>query len=456
MADAIAQSEDVREAPGFLTPWPMICGLFVVATTLIFLYSGARFGDETQRELRLIPWLPYDARVDFGYFYAGADMTWQGEAFDLYPQPGELTYYPGDPIFQEFDSEYLKARLMARGSFYNPPALAYMLSPLTTLSFRDAYWLFSGLSFTALLGFVAVSWKAGGKIPEWPLLMLGVLSFKPAHEAIIMGHMTLFFILILTCGFLLLKADKPVLAGLVLSLLALKPQWAVLPGLFLLIRGEWKALATMFFAASAIFFVPFFITGFETLRNYIEFLRGAAKWDLTAPPHMFSWNGFLFKLQGGPAIGQFQPPAQELVYGLIALTAIPLLAIWWGRDYYLGVAATVVAMLLISTHSVWYDWGLLSVAALFLVLRAERMQRTHRVEMWVVLIALHLAAAQSMAELLFPDRHLIFWDRQAFYTLTPVAFGTLLWMATIAIREGQMRWPFSWRPRLPLPQPARS
>jgi hypothetical protein len=453
MADAMAQETPRSRS---LSPWNLACGAFVTAAVLIFLYSGLRFADETQRQLRLIPWLPYDARVDFGYFYAGATLAWNGEAFDLYPNPHERTYYPGDPLFNEFDADYIKARLLARGNFYNPPALAYMLSPLASLSFRDAFWLFSLLSGMALAGYVALGWFTARRIAEWPLLVLGVLSFKPVHEAIIMGHMTLFFVLAITGGFLLLRAEKPVLAGLALSLLALKPQWAVLPGLFLLVRGEWRALGTMFVAASAIFFVPFLVTGFETLRDYVVFLREAQRWDLTAPPHMFSWNGFLFKLQGGPGVGVLEPPAKALVYTLIGLTAVPLIVVWWSRDYLLGAAATIVAMLLISTHSVWYDWALLSVAAFMLVLRAPRMERSHRLEMWLLLLALHLAASQSMAELLWPDRHYIFWDRQAFYTLTPVAFGALLWLASLAIREDLMRWPFSWRPRLSLLRPARS
>ena len=217
MAEAVAERgirQGILPSP---SPWIAVCTFFIIVATVLFAYSGLRFAKETQHELRLIPWLPYDMRVDFGYFYAGAYMAWRGEAFDLYPNPGEITVYPGDPIFQEFDSDYVRARLMGRGNFYNPPALAYILSPLTTLSFRDAYWLFSAISISALVGFVGLSVWTGRRVGEMPLLILGVLSFKPVHEAVIMAHMTLFFILALTAGFLLLRAEKPLLAGLVLS-----------------------------------------------------------------------------------------------------------------------------------------------------------------------------------------------------------------------------------------------
>jgi hypothetical protein len=147
---------------------------------------------------------------------------------------------------------------------------------------------------------------------------------------------------------------------------------------------------------------------------------------------MFSWNGFLFKLYG--AAGN-----HALIYGLVGLTVLPLLIVWWGRDFYLSVAATVVAMLLVSTHSVWYDWGLIIVAALFLVLRPNL--RETRVEVWLVLLAIYLAAGQSMTQLLYPDRHAIDWHRPAFYSLTPVAFGALVWMATLTWREGLLKLP---------------
>jgi alpha-1,2-mannosyltransferase len=428
--------------------------LFVIGAIGLFAYFGVRYFDETQHELRLLPWLSYDNRVDFNYFFSGANMAWHGEASDLYPVRGELTFYPGDPIFERSLTEYEKARIIARGNYYNPPALAYLQSPLTRLPYRYAFWLFSGLGVAAFAGSMFLGWRAGRGIPEMPLLFAGVLAFKPAHEAIMMGHVTPFFVLILTAGFLSLKAKQPVLTGLLFSLLALKPQWAILPALFLLWRREWRALAVMAVVSSLIFFVPFFITGFETFRNYYQFLRQAAAIDLKDAPHMFSWNGFLYKLEGYQPADPGGDP--RLIYGLIALTAFVMLVVWWSRDFYLSVAATVIAMLLVSTHSVWYDWALLIVAALFLVLRP--MSRGVRFELYVVLLALTLACSQSLDALLYPDRHLIGWTRQAFYSITPVAFATLVWIASVALRERLLKLPSlrGLRLRPPRPQPSGS
>jgi hypothetical protein len=156
---------------------------------------------------------------------------------------------------------------------------------------------------------------------------------------------------------------------------------------------------------------------------------------------MFSWNGLLTKLNDsevqpdGSILFYADAPSRTLVYGLIALSVLPLLVVWWSRDFLMSVAATVLAMLLVSTHSVWYDWSMLAVAALFLVLAFANRSRGRRVEMWVVLLALYLAAGHSIGEVLVPDRHDVDWHRSAFYWITPVALVSLFWMASIALRD---------------------
>jgi hypothetical protein len=406
--------------------------LSLVAVVALFLYSGGRNINETQQQLRLIPWLAYDQRVDFNYFYGAATVVWSGEARDIYPNPGELTFYQFDPAFRVVQDEYIKARMITRGNYYNPPALAFMLSPLAAFPFREAFWIFSAFSITALVAFVGVSWKAGRHIPEMPLLVLGIFAFKPVHEAVIMGHMSLFFVLALGGGFLALRARQPVLAGMILALLFLKPQWAVLPAGLLFFRGEWRALAAMCGLGAVYFSVPFIITGWESFTDYVYFLRWSQSIDVQNAPHMFSWNGFFYKVDA-------TTPSPWLVYGFTLATIIPILIVWRGGDLYLGVAVAIVGMLLISTRSVWYDWAFLVVAATFLILRTAN--NGYRIQAWIILLALHVAAGQSTAALLAPDRHLIGWHEPAFYSLTWVAFAAVLWMAFITIKEGLFTWP---------------
>jgi hypothetical protein len=433
-----------RELMTWPPSWQHVCALFVAGATLLFAISLVQRVDETQHEQRLIPDLPYDQRTDYNYFYASATLALNGDASQLYPASGEKTVQPGDPAFAAARDDDERARLLTRGAYYNPPALALLQAPLAALDFKTSYRVYTALSLAALVAFLALAWRTGRSAPELPLFVLGAIAFRPVHEVVIMGHPTFFFLLALTGGFLLLRADRPVLAGLVLSLLVLKPQWAVLPGLFLLVRGEWRALGTMLGAAAVIFVVPFLYTGFETFENYVRVTRAVSSADLSDAPHMFSWNGFLFKLGGGPAHGH-EPPPKLAIVALIAL-ALPFLAyVWASRDYLLGAAATVLTMLLVSVHSVWYDWALLLAAGLFLVMRAPTMSRGMRVEMWVVMLLAFTQASASITTLLAPDRHNIDWHARGLFLITPVAFGALVWLASVAWREGLVSLE-SWRP----------
>lgn len=421
-----------------LAPWPLLCLLFAAGATLLFLYDALRHADETQSELRLIPYLRYDQRLDFNYFYGAAQMVLHGDAGLLYPDcsPGdypacaEAIYWPGDAIYSRPGvDEYTLAKAIVRGSYFGPPAIAFLQAPLALLSFRAAFWLFSVLSLGALAGFLYLAWRFARGAPELPFFLLGALAFVPVRETLIMGHLALFYTLATAGGFLLLRSGRPALAGLSLAFLALKPQWALLPGLYLIVRGERRAWAAMAAAAGLVFFLPFLAAGLDTLAVYLDFVRDVAAFNLVEAPHMFSWNGFLFKLTA-------EPVDEAVYYTLLAVTVLPLLAVWRCGDYDLGVAATVLAMLLLSNHSVWYDWALLLAAGLFLLLRSPQTGRGRRVEMWVVLLALYLAAAQSTAALLEPGRHFIDWYRKDVYLLTPVAFAALVWLASLALREG--------------------
>ncbi len=409
---------------------------------VFLVVSGVRNVNLTQKEMRLIPTLPYDERVDFAYFYAAADMVRHGDADELYPQKFEYIYYPADPAFDITPDPYLKARLLARGNYYNPPLLAILEAPLTSLPFKEAFWIFSGLAIGAFVIFLGLSLKAGRQLPEMPLVILGMAAFRPVHEAIIMGHPSLFFVLALGAGFLALRAKQSYVAGFALSLLALKPQWAVLPILFLVVRGEWRTLAAMGVGSMALFFIPFGATGRDTLGHYIGFLRDQSSSDLINAPHMFSWNGFLSKLQpNDPFTAPLPDVNKGLLFALEGVTLAIVVFVWLGRDIYLGVAATIIGMLLISTHSVWYDWAFLVVPALFLLIRPAR--GFVRGQVCVFLLALFVSAAQSTNAVFAPDgRHgFLHWSEPAFFSVTLVAFGLLLWIAGRVVLEGQVRLP---------------
>src|SRR4051794_36856288 len=202
-------SRYARELMTWPPSWPQVCALFVIGAALLFAVSLVQRVDETQQEQRLIPYLPYDQRTDYNYFYASATMALNGQAADLYPVSGEKTLQPGDPAFTAARDDDERARLLTKGAYYNPPALALLQAPLAAFDFKTSYRLFTALSLLAFAAFLALAVREGRRVGEMPLFVLGALAFRPAHEVVIMGHPTFFFLLALVGGFLLLKTERP-------------------------------------------------------------------------------------------------------------------------------------------------------------------------------------------------------------------------------------------------------
>src|SRR4051794_3501238 len=96
MADLRAHARTIASWP---PSWAQACLVVAVLAGLLFGVELIRHANQTQHELRLIPYLPYDQRTDYNYFYAAATMAINGEASSLYPSSGEKTVAAGDPAF---------------------------------------------------------------------------------------------------------------------------------------------------------------------------------------------------------------------------------------------------------------------------------------------------------------------------------------------------------------------
>src|SRR5436190_4085575 len=164
--------------------WKLVCAAFAILAALVFFNQLRQRVDETQHEQRLIPYLAYDQRTDYNYFYASATMALNGEASDLYPASGENTVQPGDPAFAAARDDDERARLLTKGAYYNPPALALLQAPLAALDFKTSYRVFTALSLAALVAFLALAWRAGRRVPGLPLFILGALAFRLVHEVL--------------------------------------------------------------------------------------------------------------------------------------------------------------------------------------------------------------------------------------------------------------------------------
>jgi hypothetical protein len=164
---------------------------------------------------------------DFMAFWSFPRFAVAGNALGIYNaatlQAFQQTLYPG------FHSFY---------PFLYPPTWLLATLWLKNFGFATAQtiWTLAGLAALAAAGwrFFPPGWRAIG--------ILGMLASPAALLNGATGETGFFSTALLLAGFAALPR-RPVLAGLAFGLLTLKPQLGVLIPLFLLARGEWRAIA---------------------------------------------------------------------------------------------------------------------------------------------------------------------------------------------------------------------
>ena len=113
---------------------------------------------------------------------------------------------------------------------WNPPWLLTVLSPILAFPFYEAGKLFTVLNVALLAVSAGFSWKLlVDRAPIPPVVLLAALLFYPAKLAIDMGQVSVLILAVLTGGLWALRSRRDVLAGVLLSLLTIKPHLVYLP-----------------------------------------------------------------------------------------------------------------------------------------------------------------------------------------------------------------------------------
>ncbi len=84
---------------------------------------------------------------------------------------------------------------------------------------------------------------AASSLATWTLLPAGILLLNGVYRQIVLGQVTLLVAVALLGGWLLTHRGRPILGGILLGLSTVKPQYALLPLLWLLLDRRWPVLA---------------------------------------------------------------------------------------------------------------------------------------------------------------------------------------------------------------------
>jgi hypothetical protein len=236
--------------------------------------------------------------------------------------------------------------------FISPPPLAWLVTPLTALPFTAALVVWTAVLLAALLW----TWyllAPGGRAVRLAHLLLWFGVF-PVAFGLMVGQPGALVAAAIATVWWLLRVDRPVAAGLVLSLLVLKPQLALLVPVALLVAGHRKTFAAWLVASAAIGVVALVLLGGDGVARYRDVLaqtQGAA-WDITRR----------YSISGPLGLGW------PLRVAEVAVAVITVVAAWRNRHSAERViAAGILGSLLFTPYLGFQDFLMLIVAGWLLI-----------------------------------------------------------------------------------------
>ena len=263
----------------------------------------------------------------------------------------------GYPHLYDLAAQKAAVEGLGRGFYWspylNPAPLAWLATPFTLLPFGVAIWLWTAV----LVAAAGLTWwlaAPGSGLARYAHLALFVGLF-PTAFGLMVGQPAALVAAAVALSWWLASRKHDTVAGLVLSVMVIKPQLALLVPLCLLAAGRTRLFVAWAAAVGVIAGVTLVMLGGDGVQRYRDVLALAAQWDITRR----------YAVAGPLGLGPQTYAVQAVVL------AVALAAAWRqrGADPGYPVATGLVASLLFTPYVGFQDFAMLVLAG-WLVVRA--------------------------------------------------------------------------------------
>lgn len=265
--------------------------------------------------------------------------------------------------------------------YLNPPELAWLVTPLSYLPYSLATWIWTGVLVAAFaLVFTLV---APGRGPTRLIHGLAAVALLPVFVGVLFGQVSLLVVAAVALSWWLLNRGRPWLAGLVLSLLILKPQIAFLVPFALLLAGSWRVVVAWLAVSVPLGVVTLLATGtvvFDHISHSLGLVSGVPG------PIQSSLLRLL--------------PLPIAIVAIAAVLGISIFTLWRARDTgpSLPIAIGLISSALVTPYVNFYDLSALVLAAwLILRMNLSGWQRAVTLGMYVPLYAAPIVPLVTLA-----------------------------------------------------------
>lgn len=246
------------------------------------------------------------------------------------------------------------------------PIVAWMARPLTTLPYSTALAWFSAGSWMLFVVAIGVLMSTTTVLRHhWKTTLLLAVAWPTIFVVLRYGQISAATLLVLAGATAAFAAKRDAMAGVLLGVLAFRPQLVVVPALAFAAHRRYRLLAGMLAGVLMETLVNVALVGVELMRQYAGVLVELAQQPELVqffPAESHSLRGFVRLLTGRAEA------AQPAGWVAVAAAAVAVVRIWRVQpDWRPRWSALVLAMLVGSPHVLSYDLLLLAVPILLLV-----------------------------------------------------------------------------------------
>lgn len=347
--------------------------------------------------------------VDFYVFWAAAKLALQGlplDAFDV-TRIGEVAAVTHDDWMP----------------WAYPPGFLLLVTPFGLLPFAPAWAAFMVVSVAAL-ALASRPFTAGR-----PHVLLAMALAPALLPCLLVGQTSILWLAGLMAALAALRAERPLLAGLFIGLLTLKPQLGLLLPVALIAAGQWRAILSATVTTLALAAIP---TALYGTAYWPEMLAMMAQHGDTVRNAIADLNLMISAYSGLAFLGVAEPAALTAQWTLTALCAVAVFLTWRRASVSFDLrAATLLSAIPLASPYLWhYESAFLAPAALFL-LRDGIITRTRPATV-ILGLAMWLSLGPSALVLLKSGAADVF--RPVFLPIALAALLTCLWHALLRPR----------------------
>ena len=245
-----------------------------------------------------------------------------------------------------------------------PPQTAMLLAPLSGLPYHLAAVVWALMTMAVYAWAAWLAWRPGrDALHDTWLVGIGAAAFPPFWHLVANGQTTAIPILAFVLAWTALERNRPLLAGVALGLLVLKPQFGIVIAAVAVLTGNWRLIAgglvclAVQLGLVAIWFGPAAIATYVTwIVHYLPEVQGV----IYPRPYL------LHSLQ---AMTRLLPGS----LGTFAWAALSAVVIWWtwrlwrvSLSWRVKMSALVLASVLVNPHVYVYDLSVLVLPIIWL------------------------------------------------------------------------------------------